>query len=473
MVRHKTRLGAELTKARVRLGFATVEHLRAYLEDGSRLRSTPLARGILAGDLNQGRLRGLWASPRWVRINTLRTTLEEQLQTTFSGFKKIQYLQALLDGSLAAGESFLHVDKHIPNLLAISPSYPITRTPAYRDGLIILQDKASCFPAYLLDPKANKGHILDACSAPGNKATHLAAIIREQSVIESQWRIWACERDIHRAATLKCMIQKSGADKMVSVQAGLDFLRIQPEESPWNAVTSLLLDPSCSGSGIVGRNEIPAKFLPERHTKQVSESGLKKRKRTRAKPMQITTEVENDHSETEKEDFSDSKSRIGALAAFQLKLLLHAFTFPQAHRITYSTCSVYSEENEHVIFTALASPIARKRHWRILKREEQVDGASSWTIRGQGEPPRETHSCYEEDDITATKEACIRCRMGTQEGTQGFFVAAFVRDGVGTVEIQSASIMSSPESSETWSSTNPSDARHDELGTESEWEGFE
>lgn len=33
----------------------------------------------------------------------------------------------------------------------------------------------------------------------------------------------------------------------------LDFLTVDPEVSPYNKVNYILCDPSCSGSGIVGR----------------------------------------------------------------------------------------------------------------------------------------------------------------------------------------------------------------------------
>ena len=35
--------------------------------------------------------------------------------------------------------------------------------------------------------------------------------------------------------------------------------------------------------------------------------------------------------------------RLRTLAAFQLKVLLHALSFPSVERVAYSTCSVYQE----------------------------------------------------------------------------------------------------------------------------------
>ena len=46
----------------------------------------------------------------------------------------------------------------------------------YKDGSLILQDKASCFPAHVLKPTPG-AHCIDACAAPGNKTSHLAAML--------------------------------------------------------------------------------------------------------------------------------------------------------------------------------------------------------------------------------------------------------------------------------------------------------
>lgn len=42
---------------------------------------------------------------------------------------------------------------------------------------VLLQ--ASCLPAFLLSPSAGS-HVIDACAAPGNKTSHLAAILKNK-----------------------------------------------------------------------------------------------------------------------------------------------------------------------------------------------------------------------------------------------------------------------------------------------------
>ena len=352
------------------------------------------------------------------------------MRTTFAGYKHSSSLEQLLDVSTSCIEKLLHVDKHIPNLLALPPLTDLSKTSAYINGLIIFQDKASCFPAYLLDAKPEDGDCMDACAAPGNKTTHLAAIADERAVAGRKMEIYACERDKTRALTLQQMVRIAGAESRVTIRAGQDFLRVESNQPPSDGVGALLLDPSCSGSGIVGRDEVSEVILPRRELTYVPQSRSKKRKRkapVEASQPVVENPVVPEETLLNGDDGPDQLStRLAALSTFQLKLLLHAFEFPQARKITYSTCSVYSQENEHVVTKALDSQIAKKRGWRILQRDQQISGMAAWEIRGDSQACKEVS---ETRDVDQLAEACIRCEKGTKEGTQGFFVAAFVRDG--------------------------------------------
>lgn len=498
--RHRARLAAEFTKARLRRGFASIEELRTNLENNANQEGFH-DESVLGGEASAGR----WIHPRWIRINTLRTTLDAQLKTTFKGYILTDSIEKITKRDTSnAGEKLIHIDRHIPNLVAIAAPTRLSKSYAYLNGLIIFQDKASCFSAYLLDPKSVEGEIIDGCAAPGNKTTHLAMLL-EGDITSSDIRlptILACELDKGRSATLKAMVAMAGAQNLVTVRAEQDFLKLNHQDekiSPRrNQVGSLLLDPSCSGSGIVGRDEVVPLHVvfPEHSTgtnsatatatqTQTKSKSLKRKRKEAGKPTsnshgpkgvkaenpfpdpagpfaRNTSAATSNNAEPEP-NTQPLTTRLAALQTFQLKLLVHAFTaFPTARKIIYSTCSIYAEENEHVVLRALTSPAANEGEWRILRREEQVDGARRWGIRGNLDAAvdvmgdllgNENGKKIHLDEIV---DACIRCEKGTMEGTQGFFVAGFIRDHVPSDEGNPTELVvavdnnSGPEGYESW-----------------------
>jgi 25S rRNA (cytosine2278-C5)-methyltransferase len=368
--------------------------------------------------------------PRWIRINTLKTQLEDQLETTFAGYEIMGFVASVRQRETRC----LYIDETVPNLIAIPGFVDLTKSEAYLSGAIIFQDKASCFPAYMLDPLTEDGDIVDTCAAPGNKTTHLAAILasRAPEINDHVQTIHAFEKDRARAETLKKMIRLAGCEEFTKINAAQDFLKTDPNAQEYQKVGALLLDPSCSGSGIVGRDEMPSLHLPtpappnsksKSKTNPDTNSTLK---RKRASSTEETLDLIDDNGTlTPINSASDLRTRLNALSTFQLSLLLHAFAFPSAHKITYSTCSIHAAENEAVITRALASPIARERGWRILRREDQVRGMREWPIRGDRE------ACESEGAGSGAEElanACIRANKDDEHGTMGFFLAAFVRD---------------------------------------------
>ena len=429
ITRHKARLGAELTKTRIQSGYASLEGLREAINNGEL--------DLDAGDAPTKQ------HPRWVRINTIKTTLHEQLSTTFAGFERTEKLTDVL---FAPGKARVFFeDPNIPNLLAIPSKVDLSKSPAYTSGHIIFQDKASCFPAYLLNPQPEDGEIIDATAAPGNKTTHLAAIASGQSSRSQEQKVIAFERDKGRTFTLQKMVKLASADKIVHVKGSSDFLATKPKSQEFANVGAILLDPSCSGSGIVGRDDVLQMHLPEAQDRQVAaQTGGKGKKRKRGDETSQTNNsaavvsVDMDDSMLEETPLTDKLSeRLIALASFQLHILTHAMRFPNAHKITYSTCSVHFEENEGVVFQALASNVALEQGWEILKREEQVEGLQKWHRRGVWEESKINCSVDQamKSDIL---DSCIRCDKETDDGTMGFFVAAFVRKPLGFQPPESA-----------------------------------
>ncbi|KAF7194274.1 25S rRNA (cytosine-C(5))-methyltransferase rcm1 [Pseudocercospora fuligena] len=442
--RHKVRLSAELTKARLRRGFSTLDDLRKYVDAQAT-----------SGQQN-GSDGGTFARhPRWIRINTLKTTLDDELNYgTFSNYTQVATLQEIVQAP--AEMRAVHVDKHIPNLLAVASPDDPTTFKSYRNGKLILQEKASCFPAYLLDPRPDESKAIDGCAAPGNKTTHLAAILGERS------QVIACEKDAERSNTLVKMVKLAGADSIVDVKQKQNFTRLDPNSTECADVTDLLLDPSCSGSGIFGRDEASITVhLPSVVSDEPIPKG-KKRKRgneqkPEAKPQQQDALVEETADE-EDVDAAKLKERLRNLSGFQLRIVEHAMSFPAARRITYSTCSVHAEENEHVVVKALLSDIAAERGWKVLKREEQVEGMKKWHKRGNEEAVKSATEISDGElarkraiDAKTVAEACIRCDKGGEDGTMGFFVVALCRDPEAMSDIHTNGEGVAEEEDDEWS----------------------
>ncbi|EGP90667.1 unnamed protein product [Zymoseptoria tritici ST99CH_1A5] len=424
--RHKARLSAELTKVRIRRRCATLDDLRALVNADSV--DEPQAGADGSQPLRH---------PRWIRINTFKANLEEELKTTFSNYTKVEKLNEITHA--APGKRLLYVDDHVPDLIATAGPDDTSSLQSYKNGKFIYQEKASCFPAYLLNPTSDDGDIIDTCAAPGNKTTHVAAILSNTLDAVSDGkkrRVTACEKDPERSKTLEKMVKLAGANNVVTIKAKQDFLRIDPTRKDVSNVTALLLDPSCSGSGIVGRDEATLKVhLPSATAEDSTAKGRKRKRSSKPEPPKLQPEapieIEEEVADDETDDKAKLEARLEKLSTFQLRLLQHAMAFPAARKISYSTCSIHSEENENVVVKALLSDIAQRKGWRIMKRADQVDGMRRWHQRGLPDAvrsaiPGKTKAKFDVDDVA---EGCIRCEKGGEDGTMGFFVAGFVRDG--------------------------------------------
>lgn len=177
--------------------------------------------------------------PRYARVNTLKTTVEDAVDyLKRDGFSYMGQASSLEDLTMKRKDFVL--DMHLPEVLAFSPKTDFHDHFLYKAGHIILQDKASCLPAFLLNPPPGS-HLIDACAAPGNKTSHLAAIMKNKG------RLFAFDLDAKRLATMATLLLRAG----VTCQqlTNQDFLKVDPDSPQFKDVEYVLLDPSCSGSG--------------------------------------------------------------------------------------------------------------------------------------------------------------------------------------------------------------------------------
>lgn len=453
---------AEFTKARVRRGCASVDQLKTAVLREKRE--------------DAGGSQFIY--PRWVRVNNIRSTLEDQLRTTFSCYTTVNSLKGLAPGEDGRNDQkLLYIDPNIPDLVAVPFGADFTSSPAYKDGEIILQDKASCFPAYLLlgdrglsDPW--EGDLVDGCAAPGNKTTHMASLLAKQHDGQKPPKqIFSMDASKVRSKTLQKMVSLAGADPVVTVLQGQDFLALDPMDPQFENVSGLLLDPSCSGSGIIGRDDVPQLTLPTPKASKTSKPQGKKRKHRADDGEDVNEQqprVQTGGSRALPSDENDiptgavDNERLTKLSNLQARIVEHALSFPNATHITYSTCSIHLIENEAVVARVLASQVARERGWRLMRREEQPDGLRAWKHRGvqrDRNPVMDVGSDVNEAVASLSDEAldaCLRCWAGDAEGLGGFFVAGFVRDAQHGESARA----------------NPLHDEDEDDGEDEEWEGF-
>ncbi len=282
--------------------------------------------------------RGKTNKPRYIRLNTL---LMKDSDERFMELVK-QY-----DAKK---------DEHVPNLYVFPPNTGkyLHDHELVKNGHLILQDKSSCFPAYILADRIDlkDARVIDACAAPGNKTSHLAAMLNNR-VRE----IVAFDKDSKRLELLSRRMMEAGAN---SVKPQLqDFLQTSGRD--YIDVRAILLDPSCSGSGMERHNET---YDPE---------------------------------------------RLKNLAEFQKKCLRHALSFPNVQRVTYSTCSIYQEENEDVVKEILQDE-------EVCANFKLIPALPSWKRRGL--------LC---EGLTKHESECLIRVDPEKDLGGGFFVACFHR----------------------------------------------
>jgi putative methyltransferase len=278
--------------------------------------------------------------PRYVRINTLLTKAPADMVA-----------------ALSKEHSTMYRDAHVPNMMVLPPSTPLFDNDLINTGKLVLQDKSSCFSALALvhgstGPNDHNCDYMDACAAPGNKTTHLAALINEQLLLKNKVtrksQVFALDRAENRIGILKKRLRTllpppDDTSTEVTVEAiHEDFLKVDPSDKTYKNLGAILLDPSCSGSGVV--NTIDR------------------------------------HGDVDKNSTKEDQ-RVEALSNFQLVALKHAMSFPQVKRIVYSTCSIHDRENEEVVAMALkeyASENTKNDPWTIVAPHCLQD----WSRRG-------------------------------------------------------------------------------------------
>jgi 16S rRNA (cytosine967-C5)-methyltransferase len=212
----------------------------------------------------------------YIRVNTTKTTRDELIEK----LTKI--------GVECSKISFIEEAVEVKNLKNIE------NNELFNQGLFTIQDISSMIVGKTINPKENS-LVLDVCSAPGGKTTHVATIMNNTGKVVA--------RDIfnHKLKLIKSSVTRLGLNN-VDVE---EYDALKFDEKSVDKFDYVLTDVPCSGLGIVKRK-------PEIKFK-------------------------------EKEDLKE-------LPAIQRKILDNASKYVKiGGTLVYSTCTIQDEENINVV----------------------------------------------------------------------------------------------------------------------------
>ncbi|MDR5675490.1 MAG: 16S rRNA (cytosine(967)-C(5))-methyltransferase RsmB [Armatimonadota bacterium] len=170
------------------------------------------------------------APPAHLRVNTLKAAPQEVAwRLTEAGLE-------VRPGSLPES---LHVRGPLPARLALA-----------EEGSVVAQDEAALVVAYAVDPRPGE-LVVDACAAPGGKATHLAALMGNQG------RVVACDVHPRKVEALARRAQALGATSVEARRCDARALDVRGADR-------VLVDAPCTGLGVLRRRpEIRWRVVPE------------------------------------------------------------------------------------------------------------------------------------------------------------------------------------------------------------------
>jgi 16S rRNA (cytosine967-C5)-methyltransferase len=161
--------------------------------------------------------------PLVVRANRLRTTPK-----------------GLLD-ALSAEGCQVERCRFAPDGVLIRSHPPLDQLRCFSEGWFTVQDEAAILCGYLLDPQLGE-RVLDACAAPGGKATHVAELMGDKGEVvcleQSRQRLGRVEDNSRRLRlrSLQCWVGDATTVKL---------------DRPFDRI---LVDAPCSGFGVLRRH---------------------------------------------------------------------------------------------------------------------------------------------------------------------------------------------------------------------------
>ena len=167
--------------------------------------------------------------PVYIRLNTIKTNLDEVICELSKQGIEIEEI-------------------NVPNTVKVINSSDIANNQLFKQGYFTIQDAAATLTGIVLDAKPNE-EILDLCSAPGGKTTHIAELMNNTG------NIVAC--DIYESR-LKLVEDNAKRLNITNIKLKVnDATKLNAEYI--NKFDRVLLDVPCSGIGVI-RRKIDIKY---------------------------------------------------------------------------------------------------------------------------------------------------------------------------------------------------------------------
>jgi 16S rRNA (cytosine967-C5)-methyltransferase len=168
--------------------------------------------------------RSMKTPPTYVRVNTLKLPEEETLAKLQAENVKLEKAEPL-DNTYKVLES----------------KQPLNSLPSYKEGLIYIQDKASCYAAQVANSMPGST-VFDVCAAPGAKTTYLAQLMDNEGTLVS------VDFSARRLQSWKKEVSRMGVTIAEPIMANATFhLPIEGEAD------LVVLDPPCTSTGIFAK----------------------------------------------------------------------------------------------------------------------------------------------------------------------------------------------------------------------------
>ena len=162
----------------------------------------------------------------WIRINTLKIDVDKALKILSD--EGVEY----------------EADKNIPFLVrVVKTRKPIRTLELFKNGSIIIQDKASVLTVLALDPKPDM-LIYDFAAAPGIKTSLI------MQLTENKARVVAFDLSRRRLEAMKMLLNRYGVDTSRIELVLADSTKIALSKK----ADAILVDATCSSSGAISKD---------------------------------------------------------------------------------------------------------------------------------------------------------------------------------------------------------------------------